>query len=108
MKGPESSGPFLEIRSTYERLHAPKDRPGQVSGSWLDAQDRHRQRKLAAHTLEQARRILNLLTPPAPEPKKSNANPNGIRYLCVIEGSGRGLYAYKFYGMLAFPRDLNP
>ena len=36
-----------------------KDRPGQFWGSWIDASGKRRQRKLTAHTLQQARTLLN-------------------------------------------------
>jgi integrase len=36
-----------------------KDCPGQFYGSWIDASGRRRKRKLAAHTLQQARKLLN-------------------------------------------------
>ena len=35
-----------------------KDRPGQFYGSWIDASGRRRKRKLAAHTLQQARTLV--------------------------------------------------
>lgn len=36
-----------------------KDRPGKFFGSWTDASGRRRKRKLEAHTLTQARKLLN-------------------------------------------------
>src|SRR5271170_1952618 len=35
-----------------------KDRPGDFYGSWIDASGRRRKRKLAAHTLQQARTLV--------------------------------------------------
>ncbi len=40
-------------------IYTRKDRPGQFWGSWIDAGGRRRQRKLNAHTLQQARALLN-------------------------------------------------
>lgn len=40
-------------------IYTRKDRPGQFWGSWIDAGGRRRQRKLNAHTLQQARTLLN-------------------------------------------------
>jgi integrase len=40
-------------------IYQRKDRPGQFWGSWIDASGKHRQRKLTAHTLQQARTLLN-------------------------------------------------
>ncbi len=35
-----------------------KDRPGNFYGSWIDASGRRRKRKLAAHTMQQARTLV--------------------------------------------------
>ncbi len=40
-------------------IYQRKDRPGQFWGSWIDASGKRRQRKLTAHTLQQARTLLN-------------------------------------------------
>ena len=36
-----------------------KDRPGDFYGSWIDASGKRRKRKLAAHTLQQARKLVD-------------------------------------------------
>ena len=48
-------GKTRERDGIYQR----KDRPGQFWGSWIDASGKRRQRKLTAHTLQQARTLLN-------------------------------------------------
>lgn len=40
-------------------IYQRKDRPGTWWGSWIDASGKRRQRKLQAHTLQQARALLN-------------------------------------------------
>ncbi len=40
-------------------IYQRKDRPGTWWGSWIDASGKRRQRKLQAHTLQQARTLLN-------------------------------------------------
>jgi len=40
-------------------IYQRKDRPGTWWGSWIDASGKRRQRKLQAHTLQQARSLLN-------------------------------------------------
>ena len=40
-------------------IYTRKDRPGQFWASWVDATGKRRQRKLEAHTLQQARTLLN-------------------------------------------------
>ena len=47
-------GKTRERDGIYQR----KDRPGQFWGSWIDASGKRRQRKLKAHTLQQARTLL--------------------------------------------------
>lgn len=48
-------GKIKDRDGIYQR----KDRPGQFWGSWIDASGKRRQRKLTAHTLQQARTLLN-------------------------------------------------
>lgn len=48
-------GKIKDRDGVYQR----KDRPGTWWGSWIDASGKRRQRKLQAHTLQQARALLN-------------------------------------------------
>jgi integrase len=48
-------GKVKDRDGVYQR----KDRPGTWWGSWIDASGKRRQRKLQAHTLQQARTLLN-------------------------------------------------